>query len=80
MPKTRSIEDILSRFEQVPSSEVRKALRDCLKSASEGEMLVVLHYAKPVAALVSAKDAARLALLNSMEFRELRNKLDKGLA
>jgi len=50
---------------QVSAAEAKNHLGDFLRDAESGEVVLITRYGKPVAALVSADDAARLERLKA---------------
>ncbi len=50
---------------QVSAAEAKARFAECLRSAEDGEPVVITRYGKPVAAIVSAEELERLRRLRA---------------
>ncbi len=50
---------------EIPLSEVKATLSDCVRAVETGEFLIITRHNKPVAALVLPENVERLSLLKA---------------
>jgi len=56
-----------SRHPELPLAETKNRLAECVRSAEQGQEIVITRHGRPVAALVSAQDLELLRRLRAAE-------------